>query len=74
MSSNECRHKFRPRYTSGLADSDVLSQLAVTLLSNNCSEAIWFEFNRVVAEYRKAKVYVGEVCEKCGRRVDKGSS
>lgn len=72
MSLSRCRHKFRPRYTSGLADSEVLSQMAVNLLSADCPESVWSQFNRTVAEYRKAKVYAGDVCIKCGLRVDKG--
>ncbi len=67
MSSNKvCRHKFQPRYTSGLADSEVLARMSTTLLSNDCTEAVWEQFNKTVAQYRKAKVYVGDVCIKCG--------
>ena len=69
MSSNECRHKFEPRYTSGLTDSEVLASMAATLLSSDCSEVVWRQFNKTVLEYRKAKVYVGDVCRKCGFRV-----
>lgn len=69
MSSNKCRHKFCPRYTSGLTDSEVLASMAATLLSGDCSEVVWHQFNKTVVEYRKAKVYVGDVCRKCGLRV-----
>lgn len=70
MSSNKCRHKFDPRYTSGLADSEVLARMSATLLSSDCSEVVWRQFNRTVLEYRKAKVYIGDICRKCGLRVD----
>lgn len=66
FSNNKCRHKFEPRYTSGLTDSEVLSRMASTLLSSDCTEMVWHQFNKTVTEYRKAKVYVGDVCRKCG--------
>ncbi len=69
MSSSKCRHKFCPRYTSGLTDSEVLASMAATLLSGDCSEVVWYQFNKTVLEYRKAKVYIGDVCRKCGLRV-----
>jgi len=71
MSSNRCRHKFVPRYTSGLTDSEVLSRMAGTLISNDCTETVWRQFNRTVVEYRKAKVYVGDVCVKCGASTER---
>ena len=71
MSSSRCRHKFEPRYTSGLFDSEVLSRMAGTLISNDCTEVVWHQFNRTVKEYRKAKVYVGDVCRKCGTMIDR---
>ena len=71
MSSSRCRHKFEPRYTSGLTDSEVLASMAATLLSNDCSEVVWRQFNKTVSEYRKARVYVGDVCRKCGIKVDR---
>jgi hypothetical protein len=72
MCSNKkkCRHKFQPRFTSGVAQSQVLSQLATTLLSQEPSEMAWQQFNRVVSEYRKAKLYVGDVCVKCGEKIE----
>lgn len=74
MSLNKCRHRFEPRYTSGLADSEVLARMAATLLSSDCSEVVWSQFNRTVVEYRKAKVYVGDICRKCGLRVESSGS
>ena len=71
MSSNKCRHSFKPRYTSGLVDSEVLAQMAATLLSRDCTEVVWEQFNRTVAQYRKARVYVGDVCRKCGMMIDR---
>ena len=71
MSSNKCRHRFEPRYTSGLADSEVLASMSATLLSSDCGEMVWRQFNKTVLEYRKAKVYVGDVCRKCGLRTDR---
>ena len=53
MSSNKCRHRFEPRYTSGLTDSEVLAQMAATLLSSDCTAVVWKQFNRTVAEYRR---------------------
>lgn len=70
MSSNRCRHKFQARHTSGLTDSEVLTRMAGTLISSDCSEAVWRQFNKTVREYRKGKVYVGEVCVKCGMMID----
>lgn len=69
MSSSKCRHRFEARYTSGLTDSEVLASMAATLLSGDCTEVVWRQFNKTVLEYRKAKVYVGDVCRKCGVRV-----
>ena len=74
MSSSKCRHRFEPRYTSGLSDSEVLARMAATLLSSDCSEVVWRQFNKTVAEYRKAKVYVGDICRKCGLRIEPKSS
>jgi len=71
MSLNECRHRFEPRYTSRLTDSEVLARMAATLLSSDCSEVVWKQFNRTVLEYRKAKVYIGDICRKCGHKVDR---
>lgn len=71
MSSSKCRHRFEPRYTSGLTDSEVLARMAATLLSSDCSEVVWRQFNKTVSEYRKAKVYIGDICRKCGFRVDR---
>ena len=71
MSSNRCRHKFQARFTSGLADSEVLSRMASTLISSNCNEVVWRHFNKTIAEFRKEKVYVGEVCIKCGMMIDR---
>ena len=68
---NRCRHRFEPRHTSGLTDSEVLARMSATLLSGDCSEVVWKQFNRTVTEYRKAKVYVGDICRKCGLRVDR---
>lgn len=70
MCSSKCRHRFEPRFTSGLAQSDVLAQIATTLLSHGCSESVWAQFNRIVIQYRKAKLYVGDVCRKCGTIVN----
>lgn len=71
MSSSKCRHRFEPRYTSGLTDSEVLAQMAATLLSADCSEVVWKQFNKTVAEYRKARVYIGDACWKCGEFKDR---
>jgi len=71
MSLNKCRHRFEPRYTSGLTDSEVLARMSATLLSSDCSEVVWRQFNKTVLEYRKAKVYIGDICRKCGLRIDK---
>ena len=70
FSNDKCRHRFEARYTSGLAQSEVLAQIATTLLSHGCSEAVWQQFNRIVVEYRKAKLYTGDVCRKCGMVVN----
>jgi len=74
MSSNEpkvivprpCRHKFQPRYTSALTLSEPLKTLADKLLSDNCSPEVWSQFNKVIGQYRRTKIYVYDICIRCG--------
>ncbi len=67
MSSNKpCRHSFKPRYTSGVVESKVLQTLAEILTKENSSETAWQAMLKIVREYRQAKVYIADVCIKCG--------
>ena len=61
-----CRHKFQPRYDSALTLVETLKTLADKLLSDNCPAEIWAQFNKVVTQYRKTKIYVYDICVKCG--------
>ena len=70
MSSNKpippCRHKFKPRYDSGLKIAEPLKTLADKLLSDNCSPEVWAQFNKVVGQFKKTKIYIYDICVKCG--------
>ncbi len=69
MSSNSskkpCRHNFKPRYTSALNIQDSIKSLEQHLFAHGNADA-WSYFYRIVTEYRKAQLYVYDVCTKCG--------